>query len=470
MRVELWRNWRLVAIFLLCSILLALLNKLWRSADSSRPRPPAPPPPQLGCRYAVEPPTSAQAWQLVFFLIRPSEACTDSTTQLSAGASNFRLQAFGNREMVTGRVEHIGNDTYRGRLRLTFEDEYIIMVILTYVNNASLEFRAHSPPVLQHVTGSPLEVKVSPGPSLPNYTRYCGQAESGTAAGRWVECGSLPGVEKCGQWQLDPVYDFDRIHGFHWLPYSCQLHHYSNDEIKKCFAQNSWSSLVFTGDSHMRYRTYHWVTRLHGGCRGCIKTHVKMVFRKIPRVEWMFDARGTRWPLTFPNISLPNEIYVHPRTRRSMFSKELPLSVFAGNLFLLNFGHWVLRESTRVSYMKAKLAAFIQALQAINATAGNRRFLWVNTVSLPWREDKAVVDWIENPSPSRVEQWNALSDRAMRQSGIQVVDAFQISNGRIGATHDQTHFAKRLERGDCGGVVENAISNVIANALCNYDI
>ena len=470
MRLEQLKNWRLIFIFLFSFALLVLLDKLWRRIP--QPRPAAKPQPHLGCLYTVEPPSDAQAWQLVSFTVRPNNdvSCIDSTIALRSGGSTFRVQAFGSREMVTGNIVHIANDTYKGMLRLTFQDEYIVMVILTYVNNASLEYRSHSMPVLQHVHASPFDLKVSEGPSPVDYTRYCSQQESGTAPGRWVECGSLPGVERCSQWQLDPVYDFDQIHGFHWVPYFCQLHHYTNDEIKKCFAKNSWSSIVFTGDSHMRYRTYHWVTRLHGSCHGCIKTHVKMVFNKIPRIEWMFDARGTRWPLTFPSISLPNEIYVNPRTRRSMFSKELPPSVFRGKLYLINFGHWVLRESTRLGYMHSKLSAYVQAIKAMNNTDSNKRFLWVNTVSLPWRADRAVVEWLENPSPSRVAQWNQLSDEMMRQGGVQIVDAFQISNSRIGATHDQTHFAKRLERGDCGGVVENAISNVIANALCNYDI
>ena len=153
-----------------------------------------------------------------------------------------------------------------------------------------------------------------------------------------------------------------------------------------------------------------------------------------------------------------------------MFSKELPPSVFSGKLFLMNFGHWVLRESTKTKFIAEKLRAYVQAIRAMNRSQeSSRRFLWVNTVSLPWREDRAMVEWLENPSPSRVAQLNALTDQALRDGGVQVIDAFQISNSRIGATHDQTHYAKRMERGDCGGVVENAISNVIANALCNYD-
>lgn len=117
-----------------------------------------------------------------------------------------------------------------------------------------------------------------------------------------------------------------------------------------------------------------------------------------------------------------------------------------------------------------KIRAFLEAIQAMNRTGeGKKRFLWLNTVSLPWREDRAMVEWLENPSPARVAQLNSLTDQAVKDSGVQIIDAFQISNSRIGATHDQTHYAKRMKRGDCGGVVENAISNVVANSLCNYD-
>lgn len=465
---------RVLFLLLLIVTLAVVFKKFWRRVEPVKKV--IQQPVDLGCLYTVQLPQEAQAWQVVSFTISPtttdkcSLAARSKIRGNARGNSNFRIQAFGSQEMVTGSVTHIGNDTYNATLRLTFAGEYIILVILTYINNDSLEYRHHTKAVLQHVVNSPFDLPVSPGPYPRGYTRYCSQEESGTAPGRWVECGSIPGIERCGQWQLDPLYDFDQIHGFHWLPYFCQLHHYSSDEIKKCFAKQGWSEIVFTGDSHMRYRTYHWVTRLHGSCHGCIKTHVKMVFDKIPRIEWVFDARGTRWPLTFPNISMPHEIYVHPRTRRSMFSKELPSSVFSGKLFLMNFGHWILRESTKRRFMAEKLRAFVEAIQAMNNSGeAPKRFLWVNTVSLPWREDRAMIEWLENPSPTRVAQLNGLTDQAMRLGSVQIVDAFQISNSRIGATHDQTHYAKRMERGDCGGVVENAISNVIANALCNYD-
>lgn len=469
-----FRPVRVLSLLLLVITLIVLFKELWRRNEPAK----KPPPPalDLGCLYTVHPPQGTQAWQLISFIISPTpkQKChVDAWNTICGtghGASNFRIQAFGSHEMVTGKVHHIANDTYNATLLLTFADEYIILVILTYVNNDSLEYRYHAKAVLQHVLNSPFDLTVTRGPPPRDHTRYCTREESGTFQGRWVECGSIPGVERCSQWQLDPAYDFDQIHGFHWLPYFCQLHHYSSDEIKKCFAKKGWSEVVFTGDSHMRYRTYHWVTRLHGSCHGCIKTHVKMVFDKIPRIEWVFDARGTRWPLTFPNISMPHEVYVHPRTRRSMFSKGLPTSVFSGKLFLMNFGHWILRESTKETFIRDKIHAFLEAIRVMNRTGeGKKRFIWLNTVSLPWREDQAMVEWLENPSPTRVAQLNSLTDQVIRDSGVQIIDAFQISNSRIGATHDQTHYAKRMERGDCGGVVENAISNVIANSLCNYD-
>lgn len=473
------------SILLLVAMVTFMFREMWRrKPETGRTKPLIQETPvDYGCLYTVYNPagsTATKAWQTLSLIINqttdPAQCMkgdsnnNNSTPYLIPGTASFRIQAFGSREMATGSVRHIGYDNYNATVRLTFEDEYIIMIILTYVNNGSLEFRSHVRPILQHVRGSPMDLKVALGSSPSDYTRYCTQKEAGTKPGRWVECGSVRGIESCGTWQLDPVYEFDQIHGFHWLPYDCQLHHYTNHEIKKCFAKRGWSEIVFTGDSHMRYRTYHWVTRLYGACHGCIKTHIKMVFDKIPRIEWMFDARGTRWPITFQNISLPNELYIHPRTRRTQFSKELPQSLFDGKLFILNFGHWVLRESTHTQFAEGKLRAYIEAIKAMNSTGGPRRFLWVNTVSLPWRQDKAVVEWLENPSPARVAQWNGVSDRIMRENGVQIVDAFQISNSRIGATHDQTHYAKRFERGDCGGVVENAISNTIANALCNFDI
>jgi hypothetical protein len=71
------------------------------------------------------------------------------------------------------------------------------------------------------------------------------------------------------------------------------------------------------------------------------------------------------------------------------------------------------------------------------------------------------------PSPSTIGYLNSFLDQAMRDAGIQVVDAFQISNPRLSAIHDETHYAKLFPDGICAGVVENTVTNVILNALCN---
>ena len=71
------------------------------------------------------------------------------------------------------------------------------------------------------------------------------------------------------------------------------------------------------------------------------------------------------------------------------------------------------------------------------------------------------------PSPSNIGYMNSFIDRAMKDEGIQVVDAFQVSNGRLNAVHDATHYAKVFLEGVCAGAVENAVTNLILNALCN---
>lgn len=213
----------------------------------------------LGCLYTVIPPTDLIAWQDIVFYIKPNPngICKGvSSENVTEGESRFRIQAFGSKEMATGDAVHVGNDTYRASLKLTFADEYIFMVILTFINNKHLVYRVHSNAILQHVVSSPFQSRVATGPSPAGYTRYCTQEESGIAAGRWVECGKIEGIEDCSEWQLNPVYDFDQIHGFHWVPYSCQLHHYNNDEIKKCFAQNGWSNIAFTGEYDTSKKAY----------------------------------------------------------------------------------------------------------------------------------------------------------------------------------------------------------------------
>ncbi len=251
---------------------------------------------------------------------------------------------------------------------------------------------------------------------------------------------------------------------------------------------------MFTGDSHSRFRAYHWATRLYGACQNCGKNHVKTTFDHVPRMEWLFDARGTRWPATFPkSVRRPNEIYVHPKTRRSHFFYVLPNSTLNGDLYFMNFGHWLLREMTFKKFMADKLVAFLQGVKFMNNTRGAseikkdvkflnhtrkglsnskgkpKRFLWVNNLSLKWREDKYVSEWTMTPSPSTIGYLNAFLDQAMKDAGIQVVDAFQVSNPRLSAIHDATHYAKLFADGICAGVVENAVTNVILNALCNEE-
>ena len=260
--------------------------------------------------------------------------------------------------------------------------------------------------------------------------------------------------------------------------------------MKKCLAKNRWERIVFTGDSHSRFRTYHWATRLYGICPNCSKSHVKTVFDHVPKMEWVFDARGTRWPATFPkSVRRPNEIYIHTKTRRSLFSYAFSNSTLNGDLYFMNFGHWLLRVMNFKTFMSKKIAAVLHGVRLMNSTRGNemgtapeanlgmrdfnstlgnrKKFVWVNNLSLKWREDEEVYKWTMTPSPSTIGYLNAILDQAMTEAGIQVVDAFQISNPRLSAVHDGTHYAKLFPDGVCAGVVENAVTNVILNALCN---
>ncbi|XP_066918224.1 uncharacterized protein [Clytia hemisphaerica] len=421
------------------------------------------------CAYFVDVPATVLPWQPFEINIRykksPKMECTFDDQD---GGSVFRVQLYSIYEMSSQTIVYKGNGTYYVNITLTIPTKYIAMVFVTYVHHQGEETRRHVNPLLRQLRGSPFELLVlnrnQSSPPL-GYSKYCSRNESGVVAGRWVKCGAIfPKVEQCGPWQ-SAEFDFDKINGFHWLPYTCQYHSFTNDEMKKCFAKNGWDSIVFAGDSHMRYRAYHWASRLYGGCTSCVKTHIQMIFEKTPRIEWIFDARGTRLPLSFHNISLPFEKYIHQKVRRSKFSKPFSQTALKSQLFLLNFGHWVLRESLDREFMEKKLHAYGRAAQKL--IAQKKVVIWVNTVSLPWRMDRAVKNWRENTSPYRVRHFNQIADRILSGYGIPIVDAYSVSDSRIGATHDQTHFTKRMPGNEYGGVVENAISNIIFNKLCN---
>ena len=423
----------------------------------------------IECAYSFEMLKNIKVWERAKIYIKYNPVNNCSKHNLSKlkdiGGSTFRVQAYSIYEMVTSSSEYIGNHTYIVEFLVSFPTKYKVIVLMTYVNGEAMASYKHTNPILRQLHNSPLEVNVKRAPIPKTVGRYCTNQESGIITGRWIKCGwAIGGLERCGAWQ-SPDFDFDHIHGFRWVPFVCQYHQYTNDEMKRCFAQNEWDSIVFAGDSHMRYRAYHWATRLYGSCHSCAKTHIKMLFDKVPRIEWVFDARGTRLPLSFSNISLPFEKYIHPKVRRSKFSTLFPEDAIKSKLFLLNFGHWVLREINEQQFIISKLHAYGKAARILKDRGC--AVIWVNTVSLPWRTDQAVIEWRENTSPFRVREFNKIADSVMGHYGIPVVDAYQISDGRIGATHDQTHYTKKLVGNDFGGVVENAITNSIINLLCN---
>ena len=423
----------------------------------------------IECAYKFSLEQPIKTWMKTYITIQLDKLnkCSKAKYELleKNGGSVFRVEAYSIYEIVSSMAVYIGNETYRAELILSFPRKYTIMILLSYVNGLGMESKHHVKPLLRQIPGSPIDAVVRLGQTPLNIRRHCKINESGQLPGRWVKCGkAIPNLERCGAWTTGD-FDFDKLHGFRWLPYLCQHHQYTNDGIKKCFARNGWDDIVFAGDSHMRYRAYHWATRLYGSCHSCAKTYIKLVFEQVPRIEWIFDARGTRLPLTFPNISVPYEKYIHPKVRRSKFSWPFPPDAMQAKLFILNFGHWLLRETNDIKFIHEKLHAYGKAAQILQQIG--KKVVWVNTNSLPWRTDSAVIKWRENTSPYRVKQFNDVADKIMQEYGIPTVNAFQISNGRIGATHDQTHYTKKLSGNDFGGVVENAITNAIVNLLCN---
>ena len=377
------------------------------------------------------------------------------------GGSVFRVQALSVYEMVTSTATYIGNGTYEVQLLLTFPAKYTIMVLLVYVNGIAMQLKRHSRPLLRQLPGSPFHVNVFKDNSTSQVTSYCTNRESGTVAGRWVKCGgAIPGLERCGAW-LSSDFDFDEINGFRWVPYTCQYHQYTNDQIRNCFARNEWDSIVLAGDTHMRYRAYHWATRFYGNCHMCTETPAKMIFNQVPRIEWVLDARGTRLPITFPNVSLRFEKFIHPRATRLKISNPYNAEALRAKLYILNFGNWLLQETNDVMLINLKLHSYGKAAKMLQNMG--KVVVWLNTMSLPWRTDPGDGDI----PPYRVKRYNIIADRVMRHYNIPVIDAFQISDGRIHAVYDRIYYAKNMPGNDFGGVVENTITNCIMNLLCN---
>ena len=74
------------------------------------------------------------------------------------------------------------------------------------------------------------------------------------------------------------------------------------------------------------------------------------------------------------------------------------------------------------------------------------------------------------PAPNTIDYVKSIIDTAIRQAGIQLVDAFQVSNARPRPSFDCPHYAKMFQGITAAGVVENAVTNLILNALCNLSV
>lgn len=416
----------------------------------------------IECAYDFYVEKKVKVWKETTIAIKfnGNRNCSKNVYIKENGGSIFRVQAYSTYEIITSYATYIGNGTYEVDVILTFPVKYTIMILFVYVNGMNTKLPEQ--PLLRQLTGSPFKISIHKDNTTIQPTKYCDELQSGTVAGRWVKCGgALPGLERCGAW-LSSDFDFDEIIGFRWVPYSCQYHQYTNDQIRNCFARNEWDSIILAGDSHMKFRAYHWATRFYGNCHKCAKNPEKKIFEQVPRIEWLYDSQGSRLPLTFPNASFHFEKFIYPRGTRLKMSKPYGEKALQAKLYILNFGNRLLSGTYDLMLINLKLHSYGKAAQMLKETG--KVVVWLNSMSLPWRTD---LDSVPNVPPYRVKMLNSIADRIMRHYNIPVVDAFQISDGRIRAVSDKYFYIKKLPGNDFGGVVENTITNTIMNVLCN---
>ena len=434
----------------------------------------------IECAYTFAVDEKISTWKdmrVVISLDRSTSCFQQRPPTWGPGASVFRVHAYSVHEMVTSHASYIDDEkSYVARLLLTFPVKYTVMVLLVHVNGLTTDRLSDvSRPLLRQLLGSPFNITVTKNHSNTNQaTRYCTRNESGRVQGRWVRCGgAVRGLERCGAW-LNSDFDLDGIHGFRWVPYTCQYHQYTNDQLRKCFSRNQWDSVVLAGDDLMKFRTFHWVTRFHGNCHACARSSPrrKVFSDGVPRLEWVEDPRGTRLPQTFLNKSLDVEKLLNPKQSSHLDHNHsvFPFDAEAlqATVFVLNFGRAVLRETNDMMLINIKLHTYGKAAQQLQNMG--KVVVWLNSpTGTPWSRDH-IGDVTSKPRdvPAfRMRHFNKVAGRIMRHYKIPVVEAFDVADGRIQAVRGHTHYVKKLPGNDFGGVVENTITNCIMNFLCN---
>lgn len=145
----------------------------------------------VGSYIIVETVNPAFAWQPVVLYLSPK-----SSSNLKVGRSTFWGRAKSDLEIISLKIGHVGNDVYKAVFLPSFGGLYMVDIYLTYVNGEQFEYARHVKARMVNLTGSPFFLVVQGRTPPGNITRYCTQAESGTALGRWVKCGALWGIER----------------------------------------------------------------------------------------------------------------------------------------------------------------------------------------------------------------------------------------------------------------------------------
>ena len=139
----------------------------------------------------VETVSPAIAWRPVVFHILPN-----TSSGLKPGRSTFWGRAMNEMEIIALSIQHIEKDVYKAEFKPSFGGLYRVVIYLTYVNGEQFQYTRHVSARMVNITGSPFFLQVQGRPPPENIARFCSQAESGTAQGRWVKCGALRGIQR----------------------------------------------------------------------------------------------------------------------------------------------------------------------------------------------------------------------------------------------------------------------------------
>ena len=186
---------------------------------------------------------------------------------------------------------------------------------------------------------------------------------------------------------------------WHWSTMTCYFSYSFDMQVRQCLKEKD---IVMFGDSHMRFR--------HQALRKYNISRAKMIFNGLPS-ELLFNLQKV---ISRRNIS-------------------------STTVFILNSGHWSLLFQDIATYMSG-IVEVVNYLKTLKEKTDPPKIIWVEIQARPYNEYH--LRWRTNSVIAALNDW---VNHQMRNIGVDIVPAFQITLPVRSHTIDGSHYHELLE-------------------------